>query len=31
LESLLINTGLKSFVEEFVEGETQNVIELELF
>lgn len=31
LEALLVYSGLQSFVEEFVDGETENVIEFELF
>ena len=29
LEALLIDTGLDSLIEEFIEGKTENVIELE--
>lgn len=31
LESLLINSSLQSFVKEFINGETEHVIKLELF
>ena len=31
LEAFLIDSSLESFIEEFVDGETQNVIEFELF
>ena len=29
LEAFLINTGLQSLVQEFIEGQTEHVIELE--
>ena len=31
LEAFLIDSGLESFVEEFVQSETQDVIEFEFF
>ena len=31
LEAFLINTGLQSLVQEFIEGQTEHVIELEFF